>query len=177
MLSAALAVSAMLSSASASTFERLSLQELNATSDAVVQIHVVSTEARWDVSRNLIETFAEVEVSRTLRGELVTGEIFTIKEVGGSVDSYHQSAVGFPSLVAGNELVVFLTHWEQDGSWRINGYGQGTYRVVTEKGTGKHLLLPGPVQDLPNVVAFAPEAPVAPRMAVDALDITLDTLK
>jgi hypothetical protein len=169
-----LAVAAL--SAHASTFERITLTELVASSEAVVQIRILDTESRWDVQRNLIETFADVEVARTLRGPLSAGELLTLKEVGGEVDGYHQSAIGFPSLTAGDNLVVFLTHWD-DGSWRIQGYGAGTYRVVTEKGTGKHLLIPGPVQDQPGNVAFAPEAPVAPRTAVDALSHTLATLK
>lgn len=175
-MSTVLLAVAALSSASASTFERVTLPELASSAEAVVQIRILETESRWDVQRNLIETFAEVEVARTLRGGLVVGEIFTLKEVGGAVDSYHQSATGFPSLVAGDDLVVFLTHWD-DGNWRIHGYGAGTYRVVTEKGTGKHILLPGPVQDLPGNVAFQPEAPVAPRTAVDTLAKTLDTIR
>jgi hypothetical protein len=142
--------------ASASQFQPIALSELVAGSDAVVQLRVVSTTAAWEQNGRLLVTTAEVQVVRALRGPRVPGETFTIREVGGTVAGYTVDALGFPQLVAGDELVVFLTRWP-DGTPRISAYGQGFYQVVRTDGVER--LVPGPTQgERPDARVVGPAA-------------------
>ncbi len=145
LLLAALA-GAVASSAEASTFRPISFGELVHSSEAVVQLKVVSTRSAWTSGPDPdLRTWAEVEVVRSLDGDLAAGDTLTLVEVGGRVDDYSVQAIGFPQLVAGVELVVFLTRWaDGSGDWRVSQYGQGFYEVVREE--GRELLFPAPLQ-------------------------------
>ncbi len=156
------------SSAQASTFEPVSLRQLTTTATAIVRVNIVETTAQWNAGHDYIETLATVEVTDVLGGDLADGEILTVREVGGEVDGYHVSAVGFPKLEAGADLVVFLTTWPQDGSYRVHEFAYGIYEVVTAP-SGQTVLMPGPTQDTPGATMFNPEAPVAPKTPLATL--------
>ncbi|MCB9688965.1 MAG: hypothetical protein H6735_28240 [Alphaproteobacteria bacterium] len=131
--SSLLGVFAMISSsADASTFRQITLPELLSDSVAVVQVRVVSTHSAWTLSESSdLRTWADLEVVRSLDGDLKAGDTLTVAELGGTVDDYTVQAIGFPQFVDGDELVVFLTHWTGDShDWRVAGYAQGFYQVV-----------------------------------------------
>ena len=119
------------SSAEASSFRRISFDELVDSSVAVVQVRVLDTEAAWTGTEySYIATTAHLEVVRSLDGDFIPGEELFVREVGGTVDGYTLQAVGFPQLNPGDELVIFLTNWEDETvDWRPYG-PQGIYEVV-----------------------------------------------
>jgi hypothetical protein len=152
---------ALVPAASASTFLAMSLDELVAESDQVVQGEVVQTRSFWDAEQRVILTDATLRVDRHLLGE--GPPTVTVRTFGGRVDDYEVLAHGFPAFAEGDEVVLFLQE-QGDGTSRVTGYQLGHYEVVDRDGSawvvptwdaGSRLLTadgrlaPGPVaQDL-----------------------------
>lgn len=149
--------------ADASTFRRITLPELVEDSVAVVQVRVLSTHSAWTLSSEPdLRTWADLRVVRSLDDTLAVGDTLTVAELGGTVDDYTVQAVGFPQLVVGDELVVFLTRWRGDSTdWRVAGYAQGFYQVVHEA-TGD-ALVPGRLQGTAPGSDDLAEETVVPR--------------
>lgn len=128
----ALAVAALTlgAAATASQFLPLSFDRLVAESDSVVRGRVGQVWSQWDDAREVIYTYAEVQVSGYIAGS--GSATIVVKEVGGTVGDYTQEAIGFPVLRSGEDVVLFLTTWEDSGHHRIAGYRQGKYLVAKD---------------------------------------------
>ncbi len=161
-LGLALLAAAPEKAAEASQFQRISLESLTRTSEEVVRGKVVEVVSRWSDDQEAIFTYAIIEVSRGIRGGLSQGERIVVKEVGGEVGGYGMAAIGFPSFTVGDDLVMFLTRWDDDGNFRVQGYGQGFYRVQMKGAKGSLVLKPGPVQDSPAQDPVVTETPITP---------------
>ncbi|HYH08894.1 MAG TPA: hypothetical protein VEK11_17710 [Thermoanaerobaculia bacterium] len=112
-------------------------------SSFIVRGHVVDTYSAWDDAREVIYTYATVRVTRFF-GEATGPDTLVVREVGGTVDGYTQEAIGFPAIRRGEQVVLFLSQWEDSGDYRIHAYNQGKY-LVRER-AGKEILVEDPVR-------------------------------
>jgi hypothetical protein len=108
----------------------------------------VKATSEWSEDGQAMWTHAELKVVASFAGDFSTGDVLIVRELGGTVDGYTISAIGFPSFRAGDELVVFLGRWD-DGALRVSAGPQGFYRVERKAGA-EPLLVPGPTQDRPD---------------------------
>jgi hypothetical protein len=156
--------------AEASSFRRISFDELVDSSVAVVQVRVLDTESEWTkLGTGYIATTAHLEVIRSLDGDFQVGEELFVREAGGTVGDYTLQAIGFPQFNAGDELVIFLTHWEDETvDWRVAQYGQGIYEVLHKP--GGDVVVPAFLQgERPDVREVTPETLIPPMTRVSDL--------
>ena len=127
---------------SASQFVPMEFDKLARSSKMVVRATVGPVTSAWNDSRDVIFSYANLEVHRYLAGN--GPNVLRLREVGGTVGNYTQEAVGFPTLREGQEVVLFLTRWEDSDDWRIEGFNQGKY-IVQGLRDGAELVSPDPV--------------------------------
>jgi len=112
---------------SASQFVQLPFDEVARNATLVVRGTLGPVTSAWDDDREVIYSTATLRVGRYLAG---TGpRTLQVREVGGTVGDYTQEAIGFPALREGQEVVLFLSQWDDAADWRIEAYNQGKYRV------------------------------------------------
>lgn len=148
---------------SASTFMAMSRGELVAQSDAIVEGVVLKTSSHWTRSGRLIVTEAHVQVTDLVAGEAPS--IVVVRTVGGEVGGYAVEAHGFPKLVAGERVFLFL-HDVEGGVSEVTGYRLGQYRVVRDK-AGVAIAVPTLE---PGVRLLTPDGAEAPRPAAMKLE-------
>lgn len=127
----ALAV-AVAAPAGASTFVRMTPDELAAGAAAVVVGRVLDVNSFWTPSGRIIVSEAMVAVEEVLLGEAPT--VAVVRTFGGTVDGFTVEAHGFPTFTAGERLLLYLENDRVAGSHRVLGYQQGQFRVVGERG-------------------------------------------
>jgi hypothetical protein len=120
----ALALAAFAASASASTFVAATVEEVARSSEAVLRGRVVATAARA-TPRGSIVTDVDVEVASAWKG--APERTVRIVVPGGSLGGMGVRVEGAPIFAAGEDVVVFVVRAGR--TWRVNGYGQGKYRV------------------------------------------------
>jgi hypothetical protein len=128
---------------SASQFVDMSFDDVAREASLIVRGHVVETWSAWDSSHEVIYTYATVRVSRYF-GEIAGPDTVMVREVGGTVDGYTQEAVGFPAIRRGENVVLFLSQWDDSSDYRIHAFNQGKY-LVRERG-GIDVLVSDPVK-------------------------------
>ena len=109
----------------------------------VVRGQVIDTWSAWDDAHEVIYTYATVRVSRYF-GEKTGPDTLMVREVGGTVDGYTQEAIGFPAIRRSENVVLFLSEWENGSDYRIHAYNQGKY-LVRER-AGIEILVSDPVK-------------------------------
>jgi hypothetical protein len=122
----------------ASTFLKMSQQELIRDSAAVVQGHVIKVSSFWDATGRAVVSEALVRVESKIFGEAPS--VVVVRTFGGKVGNFMVEAHGFPKFQVNDHLLLFLEP-EQDGATRVAGYQQGQFRVVRDK-SGAMLAVP-----------------------------------
>ncbi|MDP9192129.1 MAG: hypothetical protein M3P06_10565 [Acidobacteriota bacterium] len=128
---------------SASQFIDMTFDQVARESQYVVRGQVIETWSAWDDAHEVIYTYATVHVSRYF-GEIAGPDVLMVREVGGTVDGYTQEAIGFPAIRRGEQVVLFLSRWEDSSDYRIHAFNQGKY-LVRERG-GFEVLVSDPVK-------------------------------
>ena len=105
---------------------------------------VIDTWSAWDANHEVIFTYATVRVSRYF-GETTGPDTLVVREVGGTVDGYTQEAIGFPAIRRGENVVLFLSEWENSTDLRIHAYNQGKY-LVRMRADRSEVLISDPVK-------------------------------
>ncbi|HYH08896.1 MAG TPA: hypothetical protein VEK11_17720 [Thermoanaerobaculia bacterium] len=113
---------------SASQFMVQPFDQVARDSRFIVRGQVVDTYSAWDEAREVIFTYATIRVQRYF-GETTGPDTLVVREVGGTVDGYTQEAVGFPAIRRGEQVVLFLSNWEDSTDLRIHAYNQGKFLV------------------------------------------------
>jgi hypothetical protein len=67
-------------------------------------------------------------------GETTGPDTLVVREVGGTVDGYTQEAIGFPAIRRGENVVLFLSRWDNGAEYRIHAYNQGKFLVKSRGG-------------------------------------------
>ena len=128
---------------SASQFIQQPFDQVARDSRFIVRGQVVDTYSAWDEAREVIYTYATVRVHRYF-GETTGPDTLTVREVGGTVDGYTQEAIGFPAIRRGEQVVLFLSQWEDSTDLRIHAFNQGKF-LVRER-AGKEIVTEDPVK-------------------------------
>ena len=128
---------------SAAQFIEQSFDQVARGADYVVRGSVIDTWSAWDASHEVIYTYATLRVSRYF-GEIAGPDTLVVREVGGTVDGYTQEAIGFPAIRRGEQVVLFLSKWDDGSDLRIHAYNQGKY-LVRNRG-GVEVLIEDPVR-------------------------------
>lgn len=118
---------------SASQFIERPFDEVAREARFIVRGNVVDTWSAWDDAREVIYTYATVRVTRYF-GETTGPDTLLVREVGGTVDGYTQEAIGFPAIRRGEQVLLFLTQWEDSTDLRIHAYNQGKFLVRNRGG-------------------------------------------
>ena len=114
---------------SASQFIELPFENVAREATLVVRGTVTGpVTSSWNDAHDVIFSYATIRVNRYVAGE--GSQELVVREVGGTVDGYTQEAIGFPMLREGEEVVLFLTQWDDSADWRIEAYNQGKYLVT-----------------------------------------------
>lgn len=129
---------ALVGSAEASLFVTLPFDQVVRQSEAVVRGTVLRTWSAWDESGETIYTFADIQVGNWLAGS--GRQTITVREIGGTVADYTQEAIDFPVLRTGEDVILFLTRWDDNGDFRIQAYNQGKF-LVRHDGSGRETLV------------------------------------
>lgn len=117
--------------ANSTTLARMSFDELAQKSTAVARLRCIGSESHWDGGELWTETrFEVVERNKGLLGASVT-----VRMLGGRADGFTSLVDGVPAFRAGEEVYLFLwgKPWE---SYRVLGWGQGTFRIIRDARTG-----------------------------------------
>ena len=128
---------------SASQFIQMPFDQVAREASLVVRGHVVDTFSAWDSAHEVIYTYATVRVQRYF-GEATGPYTLVVREVGGTVDGYTQEAIGFPMIRQNEQVVLFLSQWEDSGDYRIHAFNQGKFLVRNRDGV--EILVEDPVK-------------------------------
>jgi hypothetical protein len=132
---------------SATTLQRLSLDQLAAGSDAVARVNFSSTESRW--IDGTIWTVTTLQVVDTMKGNLPS-EI-TVRLPGGRVGHLTTTVEGTPRFHPGDDAIVFLKT-SPAGGFTVAGWVQGTFRISRDLRTGNQTV----TQDSSAFAVFDP---------------------
>lgn len=128
---------------SASQFIERPFDEVAREARFIVRGNIVDTWSAWDDAREVIYTYATVRVTRYF-GETTGPDTLLVREVGGTVEGYTQEAIGFPAIRRGEQVLLFLTQWEDSTDLRIHAYNQGKF-LVRNRG-GVEIVVEDPVK-------------------------------
>jgi len=157
---------------SASQFVRQPFDQVAREAGLVVRGSVEQTWTAWDDAHEVIFTYATVRVSRYF-GESTGPDTLVVREVGGTVGEYTQEAIGFPAIRSGEEVVLFLSRWEDGASdYRIHAYNQGKYLVRDREGVT--VLIEDPVKQGDARLEKPGRFDVKAHGAIDGEVLTLD---
>jgi len=129
MAAVAACVAGSLAHVSASTLQRLSLNDMILKSTAIVQgtIQPGTTAA---MRGPLIYTHYQLSVSAVYKGSAATGQTVDVAIPGGVLNGMQQPVAGAPMLATGQNYVLFL--WtSKSGLTQIIGLSQGLFHVST----------------------------------------------
>ncbi|MDP2606507.1 MAG: hypothetical protein Q8S00_28530 [Deltaproteobacteria bacterium] len=118
---------------SASTFTAASDGQLACEATDIIQGQVIDVRSAWDEERVAIWTTATVQVQGNVKGKMVRDGVVEVKEVGGTVNGFNITAIGFPTFRKGEEVVMLLRPWEDNATaFRVWGYGRGMYNIARD---------------------------------------------
>jgi hypothetical protein len=121
----------------ATTLQQLSLNQMIQLSTAIVQGQVTPTGGAFRGS--IIYTHYQVLVSQVLKGS-PAGQI-DVAVLGGTAGGFRQDYAGAPTMVPGQEYVLFL--WtSKSGLTQVIGLSQGLFSVVSNSSGQTTLVRP-----------------------------------
>jgi hypothetical protein len=124
--------------ATATTLEKMSLEEMVRKSTAVVRARAVDSSSV--LRGSMIYTVYRLQVAEVLKGTMVPGgaEVYV---PGGTYGRFRQSIAGSPVLEPGVDYVLFL--WASPrGLVQVIGLSQGVFEVK-KSGSGEPMLVRG----------------------------------
>jgi len=104
------------------------IEEMTARSALVVRGKVVKTEARWDASHRRIQTYTQVRVSESLKGQAPATVL--VRQPGGHVGELEQLVAGAAEFAPGEDVVLFLERApDEAGAHLVAGMSAGAVRL------------------------------------------------
>ena len=117
------------SSATATTVERLGLEDLVKKSRNIVVGKVTGTRTYWSAGGKFILTEYTIEVGESLKGQ--AAREIAVTTVGGKIGDLELHVSGMPVFQTGENAVVFV---EQSGAYQtVVGLGQGKFTVTNDE--------------------------------------------
>jgi hypothetical protein len=152
--------------AGASTFLKMTPQDLVRDSAAVIQGEVLKVSSFWEPTGRMVVTEALVRVEDKLFGNAPS--VVVVRTFGGRVGDFVVEAHGFPRFQLHEKVLLYLEP-ERDGASKVTGYQQGQFRIVRDQ-AGVELAVPATDDDARLVGADG-------RAAAPAKALRLDDLK
>jgi hypothetical protein len=144
------------------TLVALRFDELAGRATAVARVRCVN--ARSFVERGEIWTETQFEVVKSEKG-LLAG-LVTVRLPGGRAAGLHAHVDGVPEFAAGEEVYLFFWGGE-NGTYRVLGWTQGTFRIRREAKSGAERV----TQDSANAAVFDAEKRVFRREGIQAMSV------
>lgn len=154
--------------ANATTFSRLPFKELVQQSTAVGRLRCLGSESKWENGE--IWTEARFEVLERNKGPL--GGLVNVRLMGGTAGALHSRVEGMPMFQPGEEVYLFL-YGAPDGTYRVLGWQQGTFRIRRDIPNGIERV----TQDSAAVPIFDPWTKQFRRGGVRNLPVNLFQVK
>jgi hypothetical protein len=142
-----LAVVSVAFAARATTLERMGLGQLAQAADMVVRARCASSSGRWE--NGTIWTFSEFDVTERFKGS--SPARIQVRSPGGRVGHVSTRVEEAPEFRPGDEAVLFLEA-ASDGSYGVNTWAEGTFRIRKGSGAGPELV----TQDSSGSAVFDP---------------------
>ncbi len=118
---------------SATVLLKMSMEELTASSEEIVQGKVKEITSQWDEKKTLIYSEIKVEVKERIKGEEERKEI-VIRQLGGKVGDIRLKVIGVPVFQEEEEVILFLKKdKKQLKKFYVTGLSQGKFAVKKEK--------------------------------------------
>lgn len=133
----------------ATTLVRMSLEQLAAAADAVVQAHCLGSESRRDAGE--VWTFVTFDVQESLKG--VVPRFIAVRLPGGRWGHVTVRIEGVPQFQAGEEVVLFLQRTSA-GDFAVTSWMQGTFRLRHDEAGAEARV----TQDSGTLAVFDPAA-------------------
>lgn len=105
-----------------------SLEDLTLESTSIVIGTVTNVQVDWGTVGERIDTFAEIEVSKWIKGDTAS-RVVTVKTVGGQIGDVTVEVPSAPTFRAGEEMVLFLHHNFSEPT-SVVGWEQGQFEVA-----------------------------------------------
>ena len=137
-----LALLLALSTANATTMVPLSLDQLVDASDEIVKGRVTETWTEPDLKTGLVWTYAQIEVTKTLKGE--PGSIVILEQPGGKWGSKEARIEGVARFSVGEEGYFFVEHLESGHNVSV-GMSQGKFNIIMDPYQRKEIAVRFPV--------------------------------
>lgn len=119
---------ALTAACGATTVIPLSVEQLTASADEIVEARAVRSWTSWNAPRTILYTFTEFNVTSRLKG--AAPDVITVKQMGGHADGLIQTIAGLRYFQDGEEALLFLRRSAaNDGTRVIVGLMQGNFRV------------------------------------------------
>jgi len=129
----------------ATTIPELTLEELVLNSTNIILAKVVSSHSYQNDHPSRVYTDITLEVDKSYKGTLPSGENLTITMYGGTLNGYTTILVGAPSFQIGQSSVLFLRKIEapppEKAHYGVIGLFQGKYDVTVDKHTGSQVVM------------------------------------
>ena len=122
----------------ASSFVRMSLEELNEAHQTIVLAEVLDTYSYWNDAGTFIFTNVRLETREVVKGS-VGSDQFLVTLMGGTVDDLTNLVLGTAELEIGNSYLLFLNEGRLPGAKverTVRAHGQGAFDIVATKDGG-----------------------------------------
>ncbi|HEX2253096.1 MAG TPA: hypothetical protein VHQ65_07505 [Thermoanaerobaculia bacterium] len=127
-------IGALAGSASATTLQRVGLDELVASNGTIVVGEVVDVHSYWNPEGDFILSDVRVATDQVLKGQKQDGFV-TVTVLGGTVGDTTVLIVGGPELVPGESYVLFTGRDDLPGApgvLTLRDHSQGVFDVVRQ---------------------------------------------
>jgi len=132
------------SSASAAVVLKLDVSDLTSLSHAVIVGQVVDTRSQWNGKHEYIQTFTRIRVEEVAKGRARSGQIITVRELGGSVGDHNGALIGGATYSPGERVLVFAQHAKDGtaGIFQTVALSEGKFLVSTDSQSGRRIAVP-----------------------------------
>lgn len=131
----------LVSTASATIIEALSLAELVQEADHVVLVTCIDEHALRDSRRRIVTDF-DLRVEDVIEGPSAIGSHLTMRRIGGAIGDLGMRIEGEPHLVVGERYLVFLRQLPS-GTLRPVGMSQGVMPIQAPTASAPAMVIPG----------------------------------
>jgi len=148
--------------ANATTFARMSFEDLARRATAIARVRCASVQSKWQDGEIWTET--QFQVVEQSKGSLPAS--VTVRMLGGTVGHLTSHVEGVPTFHAGEEAYLFL--WAREGEpYRVLAWSQGTFRIARDTRAGTETV----TQDSAATPIFDPQTKQFRRSGVQNLPV------
>jgi len=120
--------------AGATTFARMSLEQMSRSAALVVRARCLSNSTGWDAGE--IWTFTSFAIEETWMG--TAPDHIVVRLLGGRAGNVTSSVTGIPRFRIGEDVVLFLERTPR-GDFSVTSWQQGTFRLRRDIRTGEEM--------------------------------------